>query len=44
MPSKFKSNFEDGIDEIDLIRSGLRRHDDRWISGSKKRILKNEKT
>jgi glutamate dehydrogenase (NAD(P)+) len=30
MPAKFKSNFMDGIDEIDLIRSGL---DDMMIDG-----------
>ena len=30
MPAKFKSNFNDGIDEIDLIRSGL---DDMMIDG-----------
>ena len=30
MPAKFKSNFIDGIDEIDLIRSGL---DDMMIDG-----------
>jgi len=30
MPSKYKSNFHDGIEEIDLIRSGL---DDMMIDG-----------
>jgi glutamate dehydrogenase (NAD(P)+) len=43
MPSKFKSNFEDGIDEIDLIRSGL---DDMMIDGFqevKKEFLKMKK-
>ena len=30
MPAKYKTNFHDGIEEIDLIRSGL---DDMMIDG-----------
>ena len=43
MPAKYKSNFLDGVDEIDLIRSGL---DDMMIDGFqevKKEFIDNEK-
>ena len=43
MPAKYKSNFHDGIEEIDLIRSGL---DDMMIDGFqnvKKEFLKTDK-
>ena len=43
MPAKYKSNFLDGVDEIDLIRSGL---DDMMIDGFqevKKEFIGNEK-
>ena len=43
MPAKYKSNFLDGVDEIDLIRSGL---DDMMIDGFqevKKEFISNEK-
>ena len=43
MPAKYKSNFIDGVDEIDLIRSGL---DDMMIDGFqevKKEFMQNEK-
>ena len=43
MPAKYKTNFHDGIEEIDLIRSGL---DDMMIDGFqnvKKEFLKTDK-
>ena len=43
MPKKYKANFMDGIEEIDLIRSGL---DDMMIDGFqsiKKEFLETEK-
>ena len=43
MPQEFKSNFRDGVDEIDLIRSGL---DDMMIDGFqevKKEFMSNDK-
>ena len=43
MPAKYKSNFHDGIEEIDLIRSGL---DDMMIDGFqsvKKEFLETDK-
>ena len=43
MPAKYKTNFHDGIEEIDLIRSGL---DDMMIDGFqsvKKEFIENDK-
>ncbi len=43
MPKKYKDNFADGIEEIDLVRSGL---DDMMIDGFqsvKKVFLENKK-
>ena len=43
MPAKYKSHFLDGVDEIDLIRSGL---DDMMIDGFqdvKKEFMANDK-
>jgi len=43
MPKKYKANFMEGIEEIDLIRSGL---DDMMIDGFqsvKKEFLENDK-
>jgi glutamate dehydrogenase (NAD(P)+) len=43
MPQEFKSNFLNGVDEIDLIRSGL---DDMMIDGFqevKKEFMSNDK-
>lgn len=43
MPKKYKANFINGIEEIDLVRSGL---DDMMIDGFqsvKKEFIENEK-
>ena len=43
MPEKYKANFVNGIEEIDLIRSGL---DDMMIDGFqsvKKEFIENDK-
>ena len=43
MPAKYKTNFHNGIEEIDLIRSGL---DDMMIDGFqsvKKEFIKDKK-
>jgi glutamate dehydrogenase (NAD(P)+) len=43
MPAKYKANFVNGIEEIDLIRSGL---DDMMIDGFqsvKKEFIENDK-